>query len=87
MSCMVISCNIDLLQFWVEVFACFQGRAQHSSLWVDFYVFLRPAEDFSFMLTEGMQQLGKYWSGGCSGMPETGDERRTPIYKLSINWD
>ena len=60
------SCNIELLQFRVEVFASLQGSSQHYSLWADPHVLLRPAEELSLRLTESLQ-LGECWlRGGLS---------------------
>ena len=60
---------VHLLQFRVEVLANFQGSPQDYSLWVDPHVLLRPAEEFSLRLTEGLQQLRECWAGGGLGVP------------------
>ena len=62
---------VNLLQFRVEVFASLQGGSQHSSLWVDSHVLLRPAEELSVRLTESLQQLRECWPGGGLGVPGT----------------
>ena len=43
----------------VEVFACLQGSSQHSSLWVNSHVLLRPAQQVSDRGGESMNKLNK----------------------------
>ena len=77
------SCNIDLLQFRVEIFAGLQGGSQHCSLWVDSHVFLRPAEELDLRLTESLQQLRECRSGGGLGVPATEDQGMHYYYVYS----
>ena len=46
------------------------GSSQHCCFWVDPCVLLRPAQEYSFRLTEGLQQPGKCWTRG--GLREPG---------------
>ena len=67
-----LSIPVDPLQVGIEVLAGLQGSSQHCCCWVDPRVLLRPAQEYSLRLTEGLQQPGKCWTRGGLRVPGKG---------------